>query len=101
MKDSLQELLLALILISEEDTHGKGLMQNLSNSLNTNVSPGTMYPELHRLHEDGVLEQYDLVQTKAYHINDSQAARERLITSSQAHFLIGQILRNAVEQLDG
>lgn len=101
VKDSLQELLLALILISEEDTHGKGLMQKLSNSLNTSVSPGTMYPELHRLHEEGVLEQHELVQTKVYDINDSQTAREQLIGSAQAHFIIGQILHSALGQLDG
>jgi hypothetical protein len=101
VKDSLQELLLALILISEEDTHGKALMKKLSNSLNTRVSPGTMYPELHRLHEKGVLQQHELVQTKVYDIGDSQAAREQLTRSAQAHFIIGQILHSALGQLDG
>jgi DNA-binding PadR family transcriptional regulator len=101
VKNSLQEILLSLILISEQDIHGKALMEQLSNSLNTSVSPGTMYPELHRLHEKGVLEQHELVQTKVYDIGDSQAAREQLIRSAQAHFIIGQIHYRALEQLNG
>ncbi|ERH09237.1 MAG: hypothetical protein J07HX64_00990 [halophilic archaeon J07HX64] len=75
-------------------------MEKLSTSLDTSVSPGTLYPELHELHEEGVLEQQELVRTKVYDIGDSQVAREQLVESAQAHFMIGQILRDALRQLD-
>ncbi len=56
VKNSLKELLIALILIGDE-AHGKDLMGKISTSLDTSVSPGTLYPELHELHEEGVIEQ--------------------------------------------
>lgn len=100
VKDSLQELLIAFVAVSETDTHGKRLMNDLSNALGTNVSPGTMYPELHGLNEEGIFEQYELVRRKVYEIGDEQSAKEQLLESVQAHFLIAQILYAAVQDLD-
>lgn len=100
VKDSLKELLIAFVAVSETDTNGKKLMNDLSSALGTSVSPGTMYPELHRLNDDGIFEQYELVRRKIYEIGDKQEAEECLLESIQAHFLIAQVLYVAAQDLE-
>jgi DNA-binding PadR family transcriptional regulator len=100
IKDSLEELLIAFVVVSETDTHGKKLMNDLSNAFGTNISPGTLYPELHGLNEDDVFEQYELVRRKVYEVGDERAARDRLVESVQAHFLIAQVLYAALQDLE-
>lgn len=99
-KSSLAELLIASVAVTETRPHGKLLIEELSDTLDTSVSPGTLYPELHGLSDDGILTQHELVHTKVYSIDDSATARERLLRGAQTHLLLGQVLYSAVERLE-
>ena len=99
-KSSLAELLVASVAASDTRPHGKLLIDDLSNTLDTSVSPGTLYPELHGLSDDGILTQHELVHTKVYGIDDRAAARERLLRGARTHLLLAQVLYSAVDSLE-
>lgn len=42
------------------------------------VSPGTAYPVLHDLHDEGLLDVREFVRSKRYHVADEAAVRGRL-----------------------
>ncbi|MEF8778430.1 MAG: helix-turn-helix transcriptional regulator, partial [Natronomonas sp.] len=74
VKSSLDELLLSLVALRNADTHGKQLLDDLAQEFDTILSPGTVYPRLHELCDEGVLEQRELVKTKEYTLDDAEAA---------------------------
>lgn len=92
-------MLVALVVMADTDPHGKKLIDELSGALDTGVSPGTIYPGLHRLHDNGVLKQHELVQTKVYSVADQQAARDQLVRGAQTHLLLGRMLHSAAAEL--
>ena len=73
VKGSLSELVVLLVGLRESGAHGKGIMEDVNRFFGTRLSPGTVYPTLHDLDEEGVLEMRELVQTKEY----SSATRRR------------------------
>lgn len=89
---SLDEILLALIALRDDETHGTGLMEDMARIFDVQPSPGTVYPRLHDLEADGTLERHDLVQTKQYSI-DEEAVADRLIERAMyQHIAIGLFL---------
>ena len=64
VKASLEDLLLLLVLTRGEETHGKGLMDDLGRLFDARLSPGTVYPRLHDLAEEGLLDSVEKVRTK-------------------------------------
>lgn len=98
VKYSLDELLLVLILLRDGETHGKGLMADLSELFDARLSPGTVYPRLHDLKEDDVLEMHELVRTKEYRISDHEEVRARLETAMTQHLALGYIFSKALEE---
>lgn len=94
---SLDEILLALIQLRDDDTHGTGLMEDMATLFGVRPSPGTVYPRLHDLDADGVLARHDLVQTKQYMIDDEAAAADRLESAMYEHLALGLFLRAALE----
>ncbi|QLD87615.1 helix-turn-helix transcriptional regulator [Natronomonas salina] len=98
VKYSLDELLLVLILLRDGETHGKGLMADLSDLFDARLSPGTVYPRLHDLEEDDVLEMHELVRTKEYRIEDHDEVRARLETAMTQHLALGFIFSEALEE---
>ena len=54
VKQSLSPLLLLLVGLRTDDAHGKGIMEDLTRFFGADLSPGTVYPALHDLDEDGL-----------------------------------------------
>lgn len=99
VKNSLDELLLVLVSLRDGETHGKGLMEDLSGLFDARLSPGTVYPRLHDLEEDDVLEMHELVRTKEYRIHDHEETRARIETAMTQHLTLGFVFYAALEEL--
>jgi DNA-binding PadR family transcriptional regulator len=99
VKNSLEELLLVLVAHRQEDTHGKGLMEDLSRLFDARLSPGTVYPRLHELEEQELLQMHELVRTKEYRVGDSEKARERIEAEMRQHLALGLTFYAALEEL--
>lgn len=100
IKQSLPELLVVLVGLRENETHGKGIMEDLSRFFGAKLSPGTVYPTLHDLEDEGVLEMRELIQTKEYAIDDPEAAREALSGAMGQHLALGVLFHRAMQELD-
>lgn len=96
---SLDGLLTALIALRQNGTHGTGLMDEIDSLFDVDPSPGTVYPRLHELEEEGTLTRYDLVQTKQYAIEDEAAAAELLEDAMYQHLVLGLFLKEARESM--
>ena len=100
VKGSLSELVVLLVGLRESGAHGKGIMEDVNRFFGTQLSPGTVYPTLHDLDEEGVLEMRELVQTKEYSVGDETAARERLKTAMRQHLALGVVFERALEEIE-
>jgi hypothetical protein len=98
---SLEEILVALIALRDDETHGTGLMEDISRLFDVEPSPGTVYPRLHDLEADGTLTRHDLVQTKQYSIRDDDAAGSLLEDAMYQHLTLGLFLHAARKRCDG
>lgn len=99
VKHSLDELLLVLVALREDGTHGKGLMEDLAELFDARLSPGTVYPRLHDLEDDDVLEMHELVRTKEYRIADPDETRARIEAAMSQHLALGFVFYAALEEL--
>lgn len=97
---SLDEILLALVALRDDETHGTGLMEDMGRLFDVQPSPGTIYPRLHELDEAGTLSRHDLVQTKQYSIADHERAADRLERAMYQHLTVGLFLRSALAAVD-
>ena len=96
---SLDEILLALIALTDDETHGTVLMEALETQFEANLSPGTVYPRLHELESDGILEMHELVQTKQYSIDDRNEAERVIEKAMYEHLVMGTFLQAALDEL--
>jgi DNA-binding PadR family transcriptional regulator len=87
VREVLDETLLGLLALREDGSNGKELMNCLSLAFGVDLSPGTVYPCLHDFHEDGVLAQQELIQSKQYQIEDSERAHQQI--EETLHQLVG------------
>lgn len=94
---SLDEILLALIALRDDETHGTGLMEDMATLFDVRPSPGTVYPRLHDLDESDVLARHDLVQTKQYAIDDETSAAETIEDAMYQHLAVGLFLHAALD----
>lgn len=92
---SLDEILLALIALRDDETHGTGLMEDMARVFDVQPSPGTVYPRLHDLESDGTLARHDLVQTKQYSVDDAAAADRKIERAMYQHLAVGLFLHAA------
>lgn len=97
--ESLDEILIAMIASSADETHGTGLMDELDRLFDVQLSPGTVYPRLHELESEDLLEMHELVQTKQYSIDDPSSARDRVERAVQQHLAIGLFLQASLDAL--
>jgi hypothetical protein len=97
VKASLDELLMALVALRSSDTHGKQLLDDLAANFDTTLSPGTVYPRLHGLCEDGVFERRELVKTKEYTLDDAVTAESAVAEAARNHLALGLVFRAAIE----
>lgn len=100
IKQSLPELLVMLVGLRSNDTHGKGIMEDLNRFFGAQLSPGTVYPALHELEADGLLEMRELIQTKEYAIDDTEAVRETMEKTMQQHLALGLLFQRTIEEID-
>jgi DNA-binding PadR family transcriptional regulator len=100
IKESLPELLTTLVDLRSAETHGKGVMEDLERFFGADLSPGTVYPVLHDLMDDGVLSVHELVQTKEYSVDDTEAAVDTLEDAMAQHLALGLVFRRALEDLE-
>ena len=99
VKGNLDAVLLALVATQDHNTHGKGLMETLATAFGAEFSPGTVYPSLHDLEEDGCLETRELVRTKEYAVDDTDLSRERVTAAARQHLLLGAFLQQVAGDL--
>ena len=99
IKESLDDLLLVLIALKDGGAHGKGLMGDLANHFDAHLSPGTIYPRLHDLKQEGLLEVHELVKTKRYSIADTERARRRIEQTLQHHIAIGSVFQASLDEI--
>lgn len=99
VKQSLPELLVVLVGLRSNETHGKGIMEDLNRFFGAQLSPGTVYPTLHELDEEGILEMRELIQTKEYAVDDAEAARESLQEAMAQHLALGLLFQRATDEL--
>lgn len=79
--EHLDELILA-ILFCQGEANGMEVIRECTRCFGVQFSPGTVYPHLHSLEEDGILAQRETVQTKEYRIVDEQAAADALTATT-------------------
>lgn len=99
VKANLDEILLLLVAMRDSETHGKGLMEDLETVFDAELSPGTVYPRLHELEEDGSLRVQELVRTKEYRIDDEARCRDRVESAMRQHLALGFFFRAALDEL--
>jgi hypothetical protein len=99
VKENLGEVLLSLVAHRSAETNGKRLMEDLSRVFDADLSPGTVYPQLHDATEAGLLERHELVRTKEYHVDDPETVRDRLETEMRQHLVLGLFYHRVLEEL--
>ena len=99
VKQSLPELLAALVELRSSETHGKGVMDDIEEFFGVDLSPGTVYPVLHDLEEEGLLSMHELVQTKEYSVEDAEATAKMLRRTMDQHLALGLVFRRALGEL--
>jgi len=98
VKQNLDEILIALISL-RDGTHGKALIDDLSRLFDAELSPGTVYPRLHDIENDGTLAMHELVRTKEYSVEDDDAAKSRVERAMYHHLALGLFLHDSLEEL--
>lgn len=91
IKENLDEILLMLISLHGE-AHGKELLSDLTHLFGAQLSPGTVYPSLHSLEEEGVLSMHAKVRTKEYSIADDAVVRATVERTMVQHLAFGLLL---------
>jgi hypothetical protein len=99
VKENLDEILLLLVAHRSSETNGKSLMSDLAAVFDTRLSPGTLYPQLHELEDEGLLQAQELVRTKEYRIDDEEALAERVTAAAEQHLTLGLFFHAALEEL--
>ena len=97
VKENLGEVLLSLVAHRSAETNGKRLMEDLSRVFDADLSPGTVYPQLHELENGGLLQMHEKVRTKEYNISDDRGVRTRLERSMYQHLAFGYAIYLALE----
>lgn len=100
VRSDLDELLLALVAVREGGTHGKGLIEGLEELFDASLSPGTVYPHLHDLADEGVLSTHELVRCKEYRLEDDGHAGDRVAEAARQHLALGLFLHAAAGEID-
>ncbi|MFC7199452.1 PadR family transcriptional regulator [Halospeciosus flavus] len=100
VKESLDELLVSLVALRAEGTHGKALIEALDSVFDVDLSPGTVYPRLHRLDERGILDVHEMVRTKEYTVADEGAVRNLATDAMYQHCAMALFFCTALEQFE-
>lgn len=96
---NLEEILVLLIALRDQETNGKQLIEDLSTLFDAGVSPGTVYPRLHDLEDDGILQVHELIRTKEYQVGDTERARAQIENAMYQHLVLGSVFAAALDDL--
>ncbi|UHQ98426.1 PadR family transcriptional regulator (plasmid) [Natrinema zhouii] len=91
IKENLEEVLLMLITLHGE-THGKQLLSDLTYFFDVQLSPGTVYPSLHNLEEEDLLNLHAMVRTKEYSIANEDEVCAIIEQTMIQHLAFGLLL---------
>lgn len=100
VKTSIESLLLTVVAVRPNGSNGKDIIEHFANDFDNSLSPGTVYPILHSLHDEGTLEMQELVRTKEYSLSDAEGVRERLAEAAEQHLAMGFVFERALAELD-
>jgi hypothetical protein len=73
VSEYLDELIIAILFRCDE-ANGMDIIREFTHRFGVQFSPGTVYPHLHSLEDEGILVCRESVQTKEYSIDDPEAA---------------------------
>jgi hypothetical protein len=93
----LDEILLLLIAVRGEAI-GKELSDDLNRMFGTAFSPGTVYPRLSELADEGVLEISNLPKRKVYSISDEEAIGDELRSEIDRLLVFSATLRSLLAE---
>lgn len=93
----LDELLLSLVALRDDGTHGTGLIEDLGRLFDVEPSPGTVYPRLHDLESADLLERHELVRTKQYALREESTARDAIERTASQHLALSLFLFSTLE----
>jgi hypothetical protein len=99
VKQNLEEVLVTLVALQEQGTHGKSLMNDLSTLFDADLSPGTVYPSLHDLSDEEVLRVHEMVRTKEYRVDDEDCAREMVHEAMLQHLALGMFFHETLQRM--
>lgn len=99
VKQSLPAILVLLVASRSRATHGKKILGDVSRFFGVQLSPGTVYPSLHELVDQGILERQELSHTKAYSIHDPAAAYALIEDAMAQNLLLGNVFREGLRHL--
>jgi hypothetical protein len=99
VKSNLESILVTLVALQEQGTHGKALMGELARLFDAQLSPGTVYPSLHELEDQEIFRMHEMVRTKEYRLDDAEAARELVAEAMYQHLALGLFFRQALRRM--
>lgn len=91
----LDELIIAILFRCDE-ANGMDVIREFTHRFGVQFSPGTVYPHLHSLEEEGVLACRECVQTKEYRIDDQATAQEYIESSLTQLLVLSKLLGSVV-----
>jgi hypothetical protein len=99
VKANLESILVTLVALQEQGTHGKALMGDLATLFDAQLSPGTVYPSLHDLEDQDVFRMHEMVRTKEYRIQNDERAREIVAEAMYQHLAMGLFFQQALRRM--
>jgi len=94
VKRGLETIILALL--TERPMCGKDIKMQIYKNFNILLSSGTLYPLLHKLQRENLLECRHLIKTKVYSVADEKAVRKILDDHIQAKNFLNNFLESAI-----
>lgn len=93
--EHVDEILLLLVSIRGRAC-GKELLQDIRRLFGSDLSPGTVYPHLKTLADEGVLEVSELTKRKVYRLSDTETAISRVETVVDQLLTLSLVLKAAM-----
>lgn len=94
----IDEILLVLVAV-RGGACGKELLEDVQTVFGTDLSPGTVYPHLTELADDGTLELRRLSKRKMYHLSDPETVFTRVDRTADQLLLFSLVLKTTLDRL--
>ncbi|MFB6119382.1 PadR family transcriptional regulator [Halosegnis sp.] len=90
------DTILLLLIAVRDGACGKELLQDIRRLFGTDLSPGTVYPHLNDLADNGLLEMQKLSKRKIYSLSDPDAALARIDHAADQLLLFAFVLKSGL-----